>query len=117
MATFPHPLRTPIRRRALWLLWAALLWSAAQVVGLAHADDHRSAAGAGHASEGAALSLADCDLCLAAAAIGGGALPSAAPAVWATAGRAPSPRAVPYRSWAAPLLTAFRSRAPPSFLR
>ena len=117
MATFPHPLRLPVRRRALWLLWAALVWSAAQVAGLSHADDHRTTAGAGHASGGAAVSLADCDLCLAAAAIGGGALPSAAPPVWAGAGRAPSPRAVPYLSWDAPLLTAFRSRAPPPFLR
>jgi hypothetical protein len=71
--------RSLASRRLAWWLWLALLLPLAQGVAAAHVLSHASA----ERSEegGKALHSASCDLCLAAAAIAGGAPPGEPPSL------------------------------------
>lgn len=82
----PHamkPLRsaTASRRRLVWLLWLALLLPMAQLTANWHSVSHVEPDTANSADEQRTLPLGHCGLCLTAAAISGGALPSEPPAM------------------------------------
>ena len=108
---------TTLRRRLLlpharaWALWLALLLPLAQLAAGGHGLAHSLADGANPAKQ--AAHLAQCDLCLAGAAIGSGAAPAviAAPSLPALRHAAPLPLAG--STWSAPAPRAYRSRAPP----
>ncbi len=101
-------------RRFGWLLWLGLLLPIAQLAAATHALSHaRTATSSRDDPTSQAQHFAHCDLCLAAAAIGGAApvsdpAPLAAPAVDAS-----SPHDVLRVSPAIAPSFAYRSRAPP----
>ena len=99
-------------RRFAWVLWLALLLPLAQGAAAWHALSH-TGADLSTEQDGKALHAAHCDLCLAAAAVAGGALPGAPPALsFATVRHAVArPQAVVAAS-VAPAF-AYLSRAPP----
>ena len=72
---------TASRCRLVWLLWLALLLPVAQVSANWHSLSHAEADSANNADEQRTLPFTHCGLCLAAAAISGGALPSEPTAV------------------------------------
>ena len=100
-------------RRCAWLLAWTLCLPLAQVATMAHALQHLRAVAAEERDAPAQLPLAACDLCLAAAAIGGAAPLPAAPVQVPTA----PPHAQPEAPAAeAPLVAPpsfYASRAPP----
>jgi len=100
------------RRARGWLLAAALLVPLAQ----AAADWHTVCPGAAersHASDPPSFQHTNCDLCLSAAALSGGACPSLAlPSPQAPAAHE-SPQATLHRSRTPPPACHYRSRAPP----
>ena len=104
------------RRRFAWLLWLALLLPVAQVVASGHALSHQGVAAAGAEYEGkrALPQHAACALCITAAAMGAGALPSTPPA-WphSVAGHEQPPTLLLTHA-PGPLTRAYLSRAPPS---
>jgi hypothetical protein len=104
-------------RRFPWLLWLALLMPLAQAAAAWHALSHQSLAASGKPGGKQAVQPAQCDLCLAVAALGSGA-PIGEPA------RLPPPTALgeaPHaafpRSGPAALQRLYDSRAPPSTRR
>jgi len=106
---------TPTLRRGLpWLLWLALLLPLAQTAAAWHAYSHVREVVRLHEVDAQAPHAALCDLCLTAAAAGGGALPGSPPALtFAVIGHdLPQPAAVGV--WQAPVSRAYRSRAPPA---
>jgi hypothetical protein len=105
--------RRPTARRFAWLLWLGLLLPVAQLAAATHALSHARVASSRDESSPPAPHLVPCDLCLAAAAIGGAA-PAAAPALLAPVSFDASPARVDILGprATAPLL-AHRSRAPP----
>lgn len=121
-ARLPSPIRRhvgrPVSRHFGWLLWLAMLLPLAQAAATWHAMSHAVAAASGGESESdsKALHASSCALCLSAAAIGDGPLPSAPPSlVLLTASHAaPPPLALIGR--ASDEWPAYRSRAPPAFI-
>jgi hypothetical protein len=103
------------RRRLLWSFLLALLLPMAQLAAAAHDLSHlRPAVETGSKSTPA---NAHCDLCVVAAAIGGGGAPSAAPTLFLADHDAVAPALqLASRPGAEPAF-AFLSRAPPAFLR
>ena len=65
--------RLPRPRRFAWLLWFGLVLPLAQFAGMAHALSHASQEAAREGETKQAPGHAHCDLCLAAAAMGGAA--------------------------------------------
>jgi len=105
------------RRCLAWLVWIGLLLPVAQVAAAAHALSHARQEASRDGEGKAAIQAAHCDLCLIAAAIGGGAPlsePAAAPPV---ALRHEAPRAAFADVWLALPVPAYRSRAPPDASR
>lgn len=99
-------------RRLAWLLWLVLLLPLAQSAAAWHAVSH-SATGAPAQDGKRALHPVHCDLCLAAAALGGGALPTAPQGLVHPAACHQAPRASPGSPWLPPFTRAYHSRAPP----
>jgi len=99
-------------RRQVWLLWLALLLPLAQSAAAWHALSH-SAPGAPAPDGKQALHAVHCDLCLAAAALVGGALPTAPQGLVHPAARHQVPAAIPGNPWLPFLTRAYLSRAPP----
>jgi hypothetical protein len=93
-----------MNRRLLWSLLLALILPLAQVAAAAHEVSHVKAA---------PVSI-QCDHCALAAAVSGGAAPSAPPAVFASDAPQTSPPALAVSVRAGEPFTAFSSRAPPS---
>jgi len=102
--------RIPGRRHLAWLLWLALLLPLAQGVAAAHALSHADFRGE---QDGKVLHVSHCDLCVVAAAVTGGALPSQPPAVFAEPAGHAAPPAPPAGVLCCAPLRAYRSRAPP----
>jgi hypothetical protein len=109
--------RSTLRRGLGWLLGLALLLPMAQLASAWHGVAHLRAEVAADDGGKQAQGAAHCELCLLAAAVGGGALPSLSPSLALPAARhaAPAPEPAALRA-AAPAL-AYRSRAPPPPLR
>src|SRR4051794_39543302 len=103
-----------MNRRLIWSLLLALLLPLAQVAAAAHELSHVQAAS--EAGSKSAPVVAHCDFCAVAAAISGGAAPSAAPVL----ALSDTPSAVPVRPAPAAHIPqafdAFSPRAPPSLL-
>ena len=109
--------RSSLRRSLGWLLGLALLLPMAQLASSWHGVSHVRTEVAVHEGGKQAPRAAHCDLCLLAAALGGGALPSRAPALALPSTRhaAPDPTAAALPG--APPTLAYRSRGPPLTLR
>lgn len=108
------PFAFPASRRLAWLLWLALLLPVAQAATHWHGLSHPVAPHGAPASDQPALHLVDCDLCLSAATLHAGALPSTSallPRI--AAGGARLLAAADGAFVAAPLHT-YLSRAPPA---
>ena len=97
-------------RHLAWLLWLALLLPLAQGVAAAHAVSHADFTGE---RDGKALHISHCDLCLTAAAVTGGALPSQPPALLVDPAPHAMPLAQPVGVMSSAPAWAYRSRAPP----
>jgi hypothetical protein len=118
-----RPLRSrPATHCLSWLLWLALLLPLAQAAAAWHAVSHAVPHTAVGSSERPAsdtkpaLHPVHCDLCLTAAALGGGALPTAPLGLVHPAARHQAPRATPDSPWLPPVTRAYHSRAPPFVL-
>ncbi len=111
MATCAVGRHALLHRRFAWLLWLALVLPVAQVLAVDHALSH---VGAGRDVDGKqAPHGAHCDLCLAAAAVTGGA-PLATPPVWVPpAGHTGLPTAAVGGVLAVLAVRTYLSRAPP----
>lgn len=107
--------RTVSPRRFAWLLWFGLLFPIAQVGAAWHALSHDRV----ETSRGdkRAPAQTHCDLCLMAAAIGGGALVADLPVLAPPAIRHELPQAAVVDAWLALTARAYRSRAPPFAIR
>ena len=111
----PRRFHSAPKHRLSWLLWLALLLPLAQAAAAWHAVSH-TAVGSVSGSAGdnkQALHPLHCDLCLTAAALGGGALPAALQLLVHPAARHQAPQARPGSPWLPPLTRAYHSRAPP----
>jgi hypothetical protein len=104
--------RRTAQRCRTWLLCVALLVPIAQAAAAWHTA---VVSGSGHVTAGDTPSFhhSHCDVCLAAAALSGGALPAAAPVPPRLWGRHEAPGVVACVSRSAPPTWAYRSRAPP----
>jgi hypothetical protein len=106
------------QRHLAWLLWLALLIPAAQAAANWHAYSHVAAAagseGKGNGDNEAALHASHCGLCLAAAAVAGGALLVEPLSLHHPAARHAAPPAVAAASAVTARIRAYLSRAPPS---
>ena len=110
----PTPPPSPLfRRRLWWLLWLALLLPIVQAAANWHALSHTRLEANGEADGKQALHLSHCDLCLTAAAVSGGALPSKTPFPPSSAARHAAPHAASGGVWLALPTRAYLSRAPP----
>jgi len=115
----PRRSRSAPQHRLTWLLWLALLLPLAQSAAAWHAVSHTAAGSVSGSNERPAsdnkqaLHPAQCDLCLTAAALGGGALPTAQQGLVHPAARHQAPQATPGSPWLPPLTRAYHSRAPP----
>lgn len=113
-----HSLPAP-KQRLTWLLWLALLLPLSQSAAAWHAVSHAAVGSAPGSSERPAndhkqaLHPVHCDLCLTAAAVGGGALPTAQQWLVHPAARHPAPQALPGSPWLPPRTRTYHSRAPP----
>ena len=105
--------RTVSPRRFAWLLWFGLLLPVAQVGAAWHALSHDRAEISRDAGDKQAPAQTHCDLCLMAAAIGGGALIADLPVLTPPAIRHERPQAANVDAWVALTSRAYRSRAPP----
>ena len=108
----PYRLRSPFRISLSWLVWLALLLPLAQSTATWHAFSHL-AADAGAGNDRLARHATPCELCLAAAAVSGGGLPSAPPALSLATLRHQPPPAATHGVWLSPPTLAYLSRAPP----
>lgn len=104
------------RRHFTWLLWLAMLLPLAQGAATWHAMSHAAAAVTGGEadSDSKALHATSCALCLSAAAIGDGAVPSAPPGLVLLAAKHTEPSPLALIGRVADEWPAYRSRAPPS---
>lgn len=100
-----------------WLVWLALLLPVAQSGAIGHAYSHSSLEAGGSEDDKGAPSAAQCDLCLTASGVSGGALPAATNNGAVAAARPAVPPAPLRAIWLAPLALAYLSRAPPPALR
>jgi hypothetical protein len=110
-----HALRSrPVsQRRLAWLLWFGLLFPVAQASAAWHALSHTPQEARRAADDKQAPDQTHCDLCLMAAAVGGGAPLAELPAVIALAIDPEPPQAATVDVWLALPARAYRSRAPP----
>ena len=99
--------------RFAWLLWLGLLLPVAQLAAATHALSHARQASSRDEPGPQAPHLVHCDLCLAAAAIGGAAPAADAPTLAPSPFDASPPSAVVHEPRATAALLAYRSRAPP----
>jgi hypothetical protein len=108
-------IRKPQWHRGLsWLFWLALLLPVSQAAATWHSYSHVQEA----SEQGKqAPHTAQCDLCLAAAAVVGGALVDTAPSLAAPAAGHALPRPAARSVWQALPALAYLSRAPPPALR
>ena len=110
-------LRSALRRHLGWLLGLALLLPAAQLASVWHGYAHdRSEESAQHERK-QAPGATHCALCLAAAAVAGGALAGPSPSPALRSSRHEPPRPAAQRIRRALATPAYRSRAPPIPLR
>lgn len=112
----PSSRRTVTPRRFAWLLWLALLLPIAQATAAGHAFSHLGTPAESSELDGkkALAQHADCALCVVAAAMGAGALPSTPP-TWPHLAAGHEEAQVLFISFApGPLVRAYHSRAPPS---
>ncbi len=111
----PRRPRPALPHRLTWLLWLALLLPLAQAASAWHAVSHTTVGSVSGSAEDnkPALHPVHCDLCLTAAALGGGALPTAPHGLVHPAARHAVPPARPGSPWLPPLTPAYHSRAPP----
>ncbi len=98
----------------MWLLWLALLTPIAQTVATTHALSHSQLEASSNGTDKQGLAHALCDLCLAAAALAGGAPPFQPPSSTHPIALREAPRADFSRVWFAVTDRAYESRAPPS---
>lgn len=98
-----------------WVLWLALLLPLAQSAAMSHGYSHagRSPSGQRDTEPALQLQLSHCDLCLAAAALGGGGLAAAGIGRFPPEGPGAVPREPVASVWQRPAPLAYRSRAPP----
>jgi len=113
----PRRLTSPLHRSLSWLLWLALLMPVAQSAAAWHAYSHGLQEAGEHGGDAQAPHAFPCDLCLAAAAVSGGALHGALPALVLAAARHEAPRVAAGSAWQSRFTPAYRSRAPPPVLR
>jgi hypothetical protein len=97
-----------------WLLWLALVLPLAQTAATWHVVSHGEEQAGGHAQGKHARGLAHCDLCLTAAALSGGASVGENDLLPVVAAHEVAPRDPAASIWQAPLVPAYRSRAPPN---
>ena len=111
----PSPSARP-QRRLVWLLWIALLLPITQAAAAWHAQSHTAeeVSHSADAHDKRAPQPERCDLCMTAAGLHGGALPSALPVVPRTSMRHEAPRAAFVGTWQEWLARAYESRAPPA---
>lgn len=100
-------------RRLVWLLWLVLLLPIAQATAVRHALSHTGLDAASETGGKQAPHQTQCELCLTAASVDGGGLPTAPPALPLAQARHALPQAVLVSVWIASPLRAYRSRAPP----
>lgn len=105
------PFRPPLRIGLRWLVWLALLLPIAQSAAAWHAFSHVAPAAA---QDDGSPAHAPCELCLAAAAVGGPGLPGTTPSF-----AVPAQAAHPLPERSTPTVpgggrAAYRSRAPPA---
>jgi hypothetical protein len=105
--------RTVSQRRFSWLLWLALLLPLAQTAAAWHALSHTSVDAGTDADGNKALHATHCDLCLVAAAVSGGALPSSPQGLPVPTARHALVHAAFDSVWFAPPARPYLSRAPP----
>ncbi len=110
-----HALRSrPVsQRRLAWLLWFGLLIPIAQLGAAWHSLSHDRPNAIGAVDDKKAVTQTHCDLCLIAAAIGGGAPLTDTPQWVASAAAHALPQAAAVDVWVALTSRAYRSRAPP----
>jgi hypothetical protein len=107
----------PLLHRSLsWLFWLALLLPVAQAAATWHGYSHVQQASEREQGK-QAPHTAQCDLCLSAAAVIGGALMGRPPSLAVFAARHALPQPAASSVWQALPALAYLSRAPPSALR
>ena len=104
------------RRRLSWLLWLALLLPMAQAAAKWHGYSHVPG-WASQGDESPVPQLDHCELCLAAASVSAGALPSVAHTLPEPIRRHEQPPRLAIGLWHAHIALGYRSRAPPATLR
>ncbi len=102
------------KRRFMWLLWLALVLPLAQAAATWHVYSHTAQEQRDEAGHKQALHQTHCDLCLTAAALSSGALPTAPLTLPIQAASFSLPCAAFSGVWFALLSPAYLSRAPPS---
>jgi hypothetical protein len=105
--------RLLLRHSLPWLLCLAMLLPMAQLAAAWHGVSHASASQSGPSDDRQAPHAQHCDLCLTAAGVVGGALPSHAPAVALASTEEAAPRLAAMGAWLSPIALAYLSRAPP----
>ena len=108
-------LPSPSHRGLAWLVWLALLLPVAQSAAVWHGYSHVLRSAGSHDDDKRSLPAAHCDQCLAAASVGGGALPGSPPVLPIAPARHERPRGAASIPWLASTTPAYLSRAPPSF--
>lgn len=104
------------RRHLPWLLWLVLLLPLAQTAATWHMLSHAQPDPLEDGSGGKAIHLANCDLCLSAAALIGGAPLTQSPVAPALIERHEAPLAALRDGLSTPTPLAYNSRAPPLLL-
>ena len=109
-ASQPRPLA---RRHFVWLLWIALLAPIAQTAAAWHALSHARSDAVRDRDGKQAVHETRCDLCLAGAALGSGAIPGEPPVLPHPTARHDAPAADPSPVAFALRVRPYESRAPP----
>ena len=104
-------------RPVVWLMWLALLVPIAQAVAMCHVLSHAYLTEIGEADGKPALHQTQCDLCVTAAAVIGGATPGNPPNLQHSAALYEVPTPVSSGLWFARTAPPYQSRAPPIALR
>ena len=107
-----RPAASP-RRRLVWLLWLVLLLPMAQTAASWHLLSHAHSGENSEADGKQPLHHTQCELCLSAAALIGGAPPVQPPGLPHPTARHERPKAAASSVWLAPTAPAYESRAPP----
>lgn len=108
--------KPPLHRGLSWLFWLALLLPVAQAAATWHGYSHVQEASEREQGKQAPHTT-QCDLCLAAAAVAGGALVGGPPRLVVPAAGHALPQPAATSVWQALPTLAYLSRAPPSALR